>query len=132
MTNVVELLRLGRKRIKSGWAQGSWSDTIWSKELFFSNSKGVPHVSYCALGAIRKELTTQPDTIPKIVTVTEAYNDAVKFLYNAIPDDDGDKPDKAWVDKSGFIVFYNDAPDRTKADIVRLYDRAIQLAKDAK
>lgn len=97
----LDRLRLGRERVATpgGWTQGK-------------GRRKLPDdtVQYCAVGGVYLYDRGQFD---------EAYFHAVSALSDVLF-----RPKQ--YDACGYVTAYNDAPDTTQADIVALYDKAIE------
>lgn len=100
MVNTVSILTQARGLIKQGWVK-------WSSKTTKKSGLGY---RYCATGAVRE-----------VATLTGAgyalERRAVRTLDRVAPRKYGDS------------VSYNDAKGVKKADVIRLYDRAIRSAK---
>lgn len=96
---VIERLRLGRARVAEAWCQ----------KYFSSDGHAV-----CAAGGITR--TIAPARVTQLAIVDPEYDNALGFLAAAL----------------GVPVYriaaWNDAPERTQADVLALYDKAIDLA----
>ena len=97
----VDLLMRGRARVAQGWRKHG-----------FERDGEV-----CALGGIGGRDGIQHDGPPD-------FFQAQHFLYLAL----GRELKHAWPWEGMHIAKLNDAPETTQADILALYDRAIELA----
>lgn len=98
----VEILKAGRKKIVSGWTIRAYARDNFDHEVAAASPTAT---KWCAFGAV--------DEVSRRQTMPEAGG----YLSRALP--------KNW----NSVLQYNDASLRTKADILRLYDNAITLAK---
>lgn len=95
---VIEALREGRARVERGWCQAVLH---------------APGGASCALGALCKPAPGQDTMEP-----TRAHGwGAIACLEAALG-----------VQYSFDVAGWNDSPERTQADVLALYDRAIELA----
>jgi hypothetical protein len=102
---VVELLEAGLARIEKGWCQGA------NGRDGYGNIVGGPYlrmaVSFCAGGAVSCDRKNTHSNV------------AINYLWRTIS-----------LDQPGInIPTWNDYPGRTKDDVIRLYQRAIEIAK---
>lgn len=100
----IEILENAKSLIKCGWTQGAFARGKDGRTLKSYRSRSATH--YCALAALMK-----PDKTGTWSRQT------LGFLQDALPP------------SSSTVMSYNDAPATTQADIVHLFDRAIELAK---
>ena len=103
LPTVVEALRESRKNIKDGWTQGAFARTI---KGYVTDPASSEAVKWCAYGAV----------IPN-----NNFIEAQKFLSLAVWQID------LLVTPS--IVAWNDRPERTKEQVLAVYDLAIELAR---
>lgn len=92
----------------------------WCRKVSCRNAQGaVSHyaeaVSYCAFGAVD---SLGPNWDSWGDPRSPALNEAFDILNHACISD------------KGFVIF-NDAPDTTHADVMMMFDRAIQIAQEA-
>jgi hypothetical protein len=109
---VIERLEAGLARIEKGWCQGAAAKDKNGKEP----RSGKRAVSFCAAGAV-------------VYGYKFSVNDpAVEYLLKAINQAD---PTIFYypIGHRGNIPIWNDSPHRTKEDVIRLYQRAIEIAK---
>jgi hypothetical protein len=92
-------LREARQRIERGWCQGTWARTGDGAPTHSQDERAN---QWCALGAL---------------SCVGALLNGDNFLHMALP--------AGWK----LVGDFNDAPGRTKEDILALYDRAIALAE---
>ena len=108
-----ELLTEGRVLLArpDGWCQGAFVVTNYVKP----GTTGC-HDQYCPIGAIQHIADRNPEAYP-------GYFDALRALRQALPDD-------GFADNGNEhrIIRWNDRPERTQAEVLGLYDRAIVLA----
>lgn len=99
---VIALLRTGRKRIERGWGR-----------TFFRHFSLIKfRMVYCAVGAIR---SYYPFAFWLAKRMNEIESDAYQFLVKACYRD---------------IITWNDDYRREKEDVLRLYDKAINIAEN--
>jgi hypothetical protein len=82
----------------------------WCRGLYFTKYYNEDHSSFCALGALGMGWEVPPETRPL----------GLDYLQEALGD------------KGLSVTDYNDSLKTTKADILALYDRAIELALEEK
>ena len=108
---VAEVLGHARDRIEDGWCQ------LWSMRVSADGD-----TEYCALGALNQGLMDCKGLRRRdIYERMDVSNAAYKSLQDVLPAECSDD----------MVVVYNDAPGRTKEDILELYDRAIESVKEA-
>ena len=108
MNDLQKVLTGARNRVAAGWTQfalGRLADGFPIDETTIHLLSTC--VFFCSLGAIRAEGTDDP---------TRPYHKACDILETAI----GVSPNE--------IEGWNDASDRTQAEVVAAFDRAIELA----
>jgi hypothetical protein len=105
-TKPSEALRAARELLtpEGAWIQGSWAVTADGYGVFPTDSDEA--VCWCARGAIEQQLSNYCGSDPS------------KFLSRAIG-----------VQGSGAIADWNDAPERTQAEVLDAFSRAILLAE---
>ena len=106
MNKVQKILIGARNRVASGWTQyalGRFSD---GERFEYLNRSFSDCVCFCAIGAIHAETKNRGELL---------YCKAVDMLEKAIA---GEREIGEW----------NDAPDRTQAEVVAAFNRAIELA----
>ena len=102
MTEVTELLTEARARIARGWTQGASARDVTGS---VTRAWAEEAVCWCAMGAV------------------------------ACRDDDWTTAEPAWaalraaVGGETWVSEWNDAPGRTQADVLALYDRAIERSR---
>lgn len=101
--NVVELLKYGRGRIVRGWV----------KNVAINGLGAV-----CATGAI---FDTQPVAGRRGRLSSKTRNNALSYLDASLP-----------FGTVATVVAWNDVVDRTKKEVLALFDRAITMAKKRK
>jgi hypothetical protein len=112
MKTVKQVLIEARGLVEKGWCQGTFARTASGEE---AHSISPDAHSHCALGAVRA--VTLP-AFPFIEARVAAREALASFLP---PAEDQDAQDQ--------IVVFNDAPERTQADVLALFDRAIAAAE---
>jgi hypothetical protein len=118
--NLVCALEQGQELVRMGWCQ-------------FHAAKGVrgqavwPHseaaVQFCTTGAVIR--VTWPWDEEDSTELHHLTQDCYDLLAQAIKEDGWEDDRPPW----HVIADWNDAPGRTKEDVVALYDAAIELAK---
>lgn len=104
MKTTKEILIEARKLIEHGWCQGSLAKTIYGESV----DEQHPSARYfCTAGAIYK---AEPNN-----TRAELIIDEIEEEFKG-----------TW----SFISKWNDSPDRTKEDVLVLFDKAIAFHKD--
>jgi hypothetical protein len=103
LSEVTERLLIGRARIKAGWCQHHLKRTKWTLR--------GRRVDYCLIGSIYEDLPYAISAVP--VARSE------KFLILAIEMRCGRKS----------ILDFNDAPGRTKAQVLEVLDVAIAMSR---
>ena len=105
------LLTRARDRVASVWVQGVYQAHRQNGELLrFSE---LPVNCWCAAGAVWAEYRQLPDK--EGVTVVVVFEGLAKRL-----------PDHRDHNHEGKLVDFNDYPDRTQAEVMDLFDRAIE------
>lgn len=101
----LEVLERGLERVKRGWTQG----------MFAANEAGQPchtglggATAWCASGAVQ-------------TASLHEWRAALDALERHVPAGASNQGD--------VLVYYNDAPERTQADIIALFERAIAAEK---
>lgn len=101
----LERLERGREMLQRGWCQGALSRDAEGVDCSAVIETGPP-VSWCMIGA-----------------VAGAVNDCSILLYKAI--------DEIFADEClGGIDSWNDEPGRTQAEVIAVFDRAIEMARE--
>jgi hypothetical protein len=103
MTAVSTKLREARALIERGWTQGSSARTETGDPIGVSSKCAA---QWCILGAVCATADGMEDEIKALDTL-EGVTDA----------------------RPGYIAEWNDAPERTQADVLAAFDRAIELAE---
>lgn len=109
---IVDMLRAGRAKVERGWGQGN------------TYLKG----NVCAIGGIAcvadPKIEQRGFFVPNDFAVSDHYFTALDVLNRALT------PRWALTPRTSprGIPIWNDDPDRTQADVLALYDRAIELA----
>lgn len=98
---VADKLREARALIERGWTQGNY----------------VEEGCYCALGAIGMAVVGNP-TAPSFMCGYPAISGVVRAL--GLP---------LGLRTSSGVADWNDAPDRTQAEVLAVFDKAIALAE---
>ena len=94
----VEVLKAARAKIEQGWCQGSYARNAMNEKVLY---RSVDACRWCAMGAIV--------SLGGVDWITAA--DVIKQA-NAIE----------------VIPKWNDAPNRTQAEVLAAFDKAIELA----
>jgi hypothetical protein len=112
--DVADKLREARALIEKGWTQDYFAKDAKGRPDYYDPSS--PLVCYCSLGAISTAVRGYPDADANVCEVREYEN----FLAKAIG-------------KSGpvGIAEWNDDPDRTQAEVLAAFDKAIELAEQS-
>jgi hypothetical protein len=108
----ITVLRRARKLIAD--------PSTWIKGSFTRKRKGVQ--CYCALGALASAAGVKilnGKTLSDEKVLPEAYYEAHGVLNAAAK-----LPETGW-----FFAIFNDSPKTTHADVLAVFDKAIQLAK---
>jgi hypothetical protein len=100
----LDLLTQARALIETGWCRGSSARDAKGLVTPFGGEKAV---SFCASGAL----------VHLSYCMTKAFRDASAALHKA-------------VGAFGSLAYWNDAPERTKEEVLAAYDRAIQMELD--
>jgi hypothetical protein len=100
MIAVATKLREARALIERGWTQGGYARTVGGRIIGPKEAKAS---CWCSLGAIFA-----------VTDVDDCY-----LVANAVED----------AAETENIVHWNDAPERTQADVLAAFDRAIELAE---
>ena len=83
------------------------------------DARDVAAVSWCLVGAIGASATDEPKDDVRLSTITvETLYELSSLAFSTLPDYDG-------------LAFYNDAPERTHADVLALLDRALAVEESA-
>lgn len=101
--NTVDVLRAARERIEKGWCQGDYAR---SKHGRVVDSDDPEAALWCASGALWAEVD---------LSQIDVYGHAQSLLERYVADD--------------CIEDWNDAPGRDKAEVLNLFDKAIEEAK---
>lgn len=104
MGAVADKLREARALIEpeGAWVQGSYAYTASKRALITGSQEGA--VCWCAVGAIDKSCQGEP----------RLWRKAADFLGDAV---------------GCAIPKWNDAPERTHAEVLAAFDKAIELAE---
>lgn len=97
------ILERARALIEKHWGKGLWYDET--------------NNTYCALGAIQAAGSRANDPVHAALSINSASEKAIPYLRKALPTKWGES-----------IMRFNDAPSTTHADVLEVYDRAIELA----
>lgn len=106
MTDAAQKLRAARALIERGWTQKVYARGKCREVPYDSKSA----VCYCAMGAIAAVNGMYP-------TSTLTGVDQLDAAIGAPREDEAE------------ILIWNDAPERTKAEVLAAFDKAIQLAE---
>ena len=106
----LEVLELARKRIAAGWAQGDWVAEA-------PDSDPYKPWCYCAAGAMGY------GTVSETPQETCDAIDAFAYFGLGLTDIHGDVVDE--------ITTWNDHEDRTQAEVLAAFDRAIAGVREA-
>ena len=101
-------LEVGRENVEFGWVSKAMAKGPFGEVVGARNPAAV---CWCALGAIFAAVPEGPE-------YTEVVSATVKALVAAIPTSHGNVAERT-------ITSYNDAPGRTKAEMLDLFDRAL-------
>ena len=131
----VDVLTYARAKISApeSWLQGNAAMTAYGVEVSPGETSAV---RFCALGAVSAIGFANPAYAPKRIGDSNALAFANEYLAMAIPADwrrpasDGVSAG-AGAGKHGVdaVSAYNDAPERTHADVMRWFDDAIGIAR---
>ena len=111
--NVVSVLKLGRELIEAGWTQGALARNAMQEEVLYVDTHAT---CFCTSGAIHRALYKNAPV--------ENYGETVDDVFDIVWDLLGDEY------YPGGIALWNDNPDRTKEDVLELFDKAIAMAKE--
>lgn len=100
-----EILIQGRTKIERGWCQGFTAIDVNGR---FTGAEGQDAVAFCAIGATQNHQHPGEEW---------AARHLLRLALGPCCDDLG-------------IAGYNDAPGRTKAEVLALFDAAIKLAEE--
>jgi len=104
---VIAVLVKGLKRIQRGWTQGAMACTVDGRSLP-SLAAGSPEACrWCAIGAITDARNTS------------VWSDAIDTLRAVVAARTQHSADEVQ------IVWWNDAPGRTQAEVVEVYQQAL-------
>lgn len=118
MQEIIDNLEMGRARVEIGWCRNNLSLTQGTMK------------QYCATGALSKNGNWEGLNHSKIAQQARSY------LHKALPEETQIKRDymsdysysQGEVEQDN-IAHWNNKPERTQADILALYDKAICMAK---
>lgn len=105
---LLQLLRDARAKLATGWTQGNFARDHLGAPI---SAQSPDATCWCAWGAVRASM----DHDRALWAADDAAHDE---LYEALASVEG-------LDYAGAIVEYNDAAERTQADVLALFDRAI-------
>ena len=119
--NTVELLKTARDHIAKGWCQRAFARTA---EGIGVRSHNPNACSFCTLGAIYAVV----DVLPVSIRYYDlcALSDAVTNALNVAIKKSGTKGIPYSTQNSESIARWNDYPERTKEEVLAVYDSAIQ------
>ena len=101
-----DVLTQARALIEKGWTQDALARDAEGQDVYPKNSDAC---QWCATGAIWA-----------VVGISQAYLDAFDMIDNLVRDNYED------------IGYFNDAPDTTQADVIKLFDEAIARCESGK
>jgi hypothetical protein len=108
MKTVLQILEEAQKLVMAGWTQGAWArDNQGLPVKYLVN--GNKAVCFCTLGAIYHNIESGDDGAQIGEETQSRFKEAISSKQN--------------------IVRWNDAPERTREEVVAAFDRAIQLEK---
>lgn len=116
---VLEALREGRALIEKGWTQGRAARDRLGNPCWVESGLAA---SYCTTGAASAVTWDCPEVL--FSEVLDALTGALADLWEV---ELGSRP---W-DSVDALVKWNDSPGRSKNEVLRLWDRAIQLVSAA-
>ena len=128
MNNNVQLLIDARALIakESNWTKQSLAEKCINPDCEDEKLWDEVHVSspyavrFCALGALERAAHYRESN----------YNLPLRYLIDAIPKDFPHNRDLGYVMETWTVTDYNDDHDRTHEEVLSVYDRAIELAKE--
>lgn len=102
MSAVADKLREARALIERGWTQGQWARGKSGRPVRYNSRFAV---CWCSSGAQARAFGKD----------WEGYQDAKEMFFAAI--------------EHSNIAVWNDAPERTQAEVLAAFDKAIELAE---
>ena len=104
---IKQILTEARALIEKGWTQGKLAKNVWGHQVRYDDPDAC---AFCSLGALRKAVhKINPDLYPKLR----------HQLALAI----GEDPSAG--SEYYQVVRFNDAPGRTQAEVLAMFDKAI-------
>lgn len=105
MSPLERQLRAGRERIANGWTKGKSARTVDGTSVSPASDSAA---RFCAVGALDRTSSHDNDGMAAIVALAAALpGPPARFAVTR-------------------LTQFNDDPDTTKADVLALYDRAIE------
>lgn len=121
--NTVHALEQARVLVENGWCQGSSAKTSDGRSCFASDGLAV---QFCADGAVvRATWPWHEEESEDLWHVTWACWDYLGAAIREMYGWDMSEHPVPWQ----IIHDWNDEPERTKAEVLAVYDRAIELAR---
>lgn len=119
--NVVSVLKLGRELIEAGWTQGVFARDAEGEPLDPYEQKGRP-TCYCTIGAVDRAVFEyrQGDA-------SEGRYRALKAIQRAVLTNHRDLYPGRMILRNLLVGEWNDAEDRTKEEVLAVYDKAIEI-----
>ncbi len=111
--NTKTILEKARELMRRGWCKYASARTRDGLETYPSDQHAV---SFCASGACERVVSDQHYSSTKTFPASVDYNAAMMFLCGAL--------------RTNSIPEWNDDPDRTKAQVLVAFDRAIADLSD--
>lgn len=110
MKKVANRLRKARALIEKGWTQEAWARAADGANVPFSSRSAV---CFCAAGALNRALQVGGHEWGLAEQSWQVLEDAIG------------------VSSSSDVVKFNDAPERTQAEVLAAFDKAIELAEQS-
>ena len=117
--NTLEVLIAARALVARGWTQRAYARDAQQNKIHDLTHPDV--ACMCAVGAI---IASDSEAVSERGTITDSLN----ALLGSIEDQTSSR--RAFTSASQLIASWNDAPERTQADVIAAFDRAIAALQE--
>ena len=123
----LQLLTRGRELIEAGWTQGVFARDAKGEPLDSYDPEASP-TCYCTIGAVhRAAFEFQLEDIHAGALGEGRYR-ALKAIQRAVVTNHRDLYPGRMILEKVWVGAWNDAEDRTKEEVLAVYDKAIEIA----
>ena len=132
MNRVQKRLKEARDLVAEGWLSGSYRMEATDSEAWAFTASPIrfkspgPQVCFCATGAIMAAGLEDPKNMAKQLFMDRLGNEAVVALGRAALE--GYEYDGTYATVWGALAVWNDATDRTIGEVLRAFNKAIEIA----